>query len=73
MRPVPPMENQQMPTYDFECAACGRRFELFLPMSADPRQPCPSCGRPAQRLIGAGGAVLMRGARTSRLPSTAPT
>ncbi len=55
-----------MPTYEYECPSCGKRFELFLPMSADAEQPCPSCGSVSRRVIGPGGAVLMHGLHGNR-------
>jgi putative FmdB family regulatory protein len=62
-----------MPTYEYECSSCGRRFEMFLPMSAAAEQSCPSCGRAAQRLIGSGAAVLMRGLHGNRGGGNAPS
>ena len=54
-----------MPTYDYECKACGYRFEAFHGMSAEPLTDCPECGKPQlQKLIGAGGAVIVRGTAT---------
>jgi putative FmdB family regulatory protein len=51
-----------MPTYDYECGACGHAFELFQAITAKPVRKCPSCGRPrAKRLIGTGAGVLFRG------------
>ena len=38
-----------MPTYDFQCTACGQRFEARLTMaaySAGTRPSCPGCGSP---------------------------
>lgn len=31
-----------MPTYDFECTACGERFEATAPAGGE--APCPVCG-----------------------------
>jgi len=51
-----------MPTYDYECRACGEGFEKFQPITSSPVRKCPSCGeRKAQRLIGAGAGILFRG------------
>ncbi|MBN1809664.1 MAG: zinc ribbon domain-containing protein [Planctomycetes bacterium] len=51
-----------MPTYDYECSACGHSFEKFQSIK-DPRiRKCPSCGRlKLRRLVGTGGAVLFKG------------
>ena len=51
-----------MPTYDYECDACGHAFELFQSISADPEKKCPKCGKKkARRLIGSGAAVMFKG------------
>lgn len=62
-----------MPTYEYECPSCGKRFELFLPMSANAEQPCPTCGGGARRLIGAGAAVLKHGLHGERSSGPAPS
>jgi putative FmdB family regulatory protein len=33
-----------MPAYDYDCAACGRRFEVSHGVHADPPTACPLCG-----------------------------
>ncbi len=51
-----------MPTYDYECGACGHTFELFQSITAKPIRKCPSCEQPkARRLIGTGGGIIFRG------------
>ena len=51
-----------MPTYDYECQACGHRFELFQTMSAKVRRKCPECSKPKlERLIGPGAGFLFKG------------
>ena len=50
-----------MPTYEYECAKTGRRFEVFQNMSDAPIRKCPECGGKVRRLIGAGGAVIFKG------------
>jgi len=51
-----------MPTYEYECGACGHRFERFQSIAADPIRVCPSCKkRKVRRLLGTGGAVLFKG------------
>jgi putative FmdB family regulatory protein len=60
-----------MPTYDYECSDCGHRFERFQNMSDRPVRKCPRCGGKVRRLIGTGGAVLMRGGQGET--RTAPT
>jgi putative FmdB family regulatory protein len=42
-----------MPTYDYDCARCGR-FEALRPMSLrDAPLACPACDAPAPRAVGA--------------------
>ncbi len=50
-----------MPTYDYECAACGHAFEAFHSMSAEPLKTCPECGGAVNRLLGMGAGVLFKG------------
>ena len=51
-----------MPTYDYECEACGEITEFFHPMSADPKTQCPLCEEHAlKRLIGGGAGFLFKG------------
>ena len=50
-----------MPTYDYECGKCGKRFEKFHKMSDKPVAVCPKCGGKAERLISAGSGVIFKG------------
>ena len=51
-----------MPTYDYECDACGHTFEKFQPITARAIRKCPECGkRKVRRLIGAGAGVIFKG------------
>ncbi len=50
-----------MPLYDYDCAACGRRFEVIHGVHADPPASCPLCGNgPVKKAISAA-AVHYRG------------
>ena len=49
-----------MPTYDYECAKCGR-FEKFQKMSDEPLKKCPKCKGKVQRLIGTGSGIIFKG------------
>jgi putative FmdB family regulatory protein len=51
-----------MPTYEYECASCGRRFEARQAMRDAPLKKCPDCGGAVRRLIHAPSVVLKRGA-----------
>jgi putative FmdB family regulatory protein len=51
-----------MPTYDYECDACGHAFELFQSMKDDVATKCPECGKKKlRRLFGTGGAIVFKG------------
>jgi putative FmdB family regulatory protein len=51
-----------VPTYDYECAACGHAFEEFQNMSDPLLKKCPKCGkRRLQRLFGTGAGILFKG------------
>ena len=51
-----------MPTYDYECNACGHGFEEFQSIKAEPIHKCPKCGkRKVRRLIGIGAGVIFKG------------
>ena len=51
-----------MPTYDYECGACGHTWELYQQITENPKRQCPNCKKlKAQRLIGTGAAVLFKG------------
>jgi putative FmdB family regulatory protein len=51
-----------MPTYDYECRACGHRFDELQSFSEPPLLKCPACKKPKlQRLFGGGGAIIFKG------------
>lgn len=51
-----------MPTYEYECTACGATFERFQSITEAPVRKCPECGRrKARRLLGAGAGIIFRG------------
>ena len=33
-----------MPTYDYECSACGHKFEEFQSITEEPKKTCPMKG-----------------------------
>jgi putative FmdB family regulatory protein len=49
-----------MPTYEYRCPD-GHDFEVFQRMSDEPGAVCPECGKPAERLLSAGGGLLFKG------------
>jgi len=40
-----------MPLYEYQCKACGVRFERLQRMSDEPVKMCPECGGEVYRLI----------------------
>ena len=50
-----------MPTYEYECAHCGHRFEAFQKMTDEPLEACPKCHRKPRRLIGSGAGIIFKG------------
>jgi putative FmdB family regulatory protein len=50
-----------MPLYDYECAACGRRFEVFHGVHAEGPTSCPLCGKGPVRKAITAAAVHYRG------------
>jgi putative FmdB family regulatory protein len=51
-----------MPTYDYECDACGHAFEEFQSISDAVKRKCPECGKlKLRRLFGTGAAVVFKG------------
>lgn len=50
-----------MPTYEYECIACGHRFERFQSMTAEPVKTCPECQAAVKRLIGTGAGMILKG------------
>jgi putative FmdB family regulatory protein len=51
-----------MPTYDYECEACGHKFEQFQSMKDEALTKCPECKKKKlRRLFGTGGAIVFKG------------
>jgi putative FmdB family regulatory protein len=40
-----------MPLYEYECDACGQRFERIQKFSDPAVDACPACGGPVRKLI----------------------
>ncbi|MBN2085544.1 MAG: zinc ribbon domain-containing protein [Anaerolineales bacterium] len=54
-----------MPTYEYECAACGLRFERSQKIRDDPVSECPECRGSVRRLLSSGTAFVIKGAGES--------
>lgn len=54
-----------MPTYEFECHGCHKRFEVFQSPSAPGPTECPMCGYSStgspQKLISGGAGIIFKG------------
>jgi putative FmdB family regulatory protein len=40
-----------MPLYEYQCEACGHRFEQIQKFSDPPIETCPKCGGPVKKLL----------------------
>lgn len=51
-----------MPTYDYQCDACGHVFEALQGINDPHLAHCPACNQESlKRLIGSGGGVVFKG------------
>ncbi|MCX6985199.1 MAG: zinc ribbon domain-containing protein [Lentisphaerae bacterium] len=51
-----------MPTYEYECDACGKTFDFFQKMTDEPLKTCICCKKkPVRRMIGAGAGIIFKG------------
>ena len=51
-----------MPIYEYQCRACGRRFELRQSFSDEPAKVCPHCGvEDVRRLLSPPAGIFFKG------------
>lgn len=51
-----------MPTYEYQCDACGYEMEEFQSITAKPLKKCPKCKKnKLVRLIGTGAGIIFKG------------
>jgi putative FmdB family regulatory protein len=50
-----------MPLYEYQCKACGHRFEVIQKFSDPPVETCPSCGRTAVEKLMSSPAIQFKG------------
>src|ERR1051325_11207395 len=51
-----------MPTYEYQCDACGKKFEKFQSIKAGPIRKCPFCAKnKVRRLISKGAGLIFKG------------
>ena len=51
----------KMPTYEYECAKCGHRFDALQSIKALPLKKCPECKGRVKRMLSTGGGLLFKG------------
>ena len=47
-----------MPIYEYQCEACGHKFEVKQKFSDDPIKACVACSGPVHRVLSAPGLVF---------------
>ena len=50
-----------MPTYEYECEACGLKFEKRQPITASPLSRCPQCRGRVHRVVSGGAGFIVKG------------
>lgn len=55
-----------MPTYEYECKACSKRFERRQAITEAPLTKCPECAGEVRRLISGGSGFILKGAGQGR-------
>ena len=50
-----------MPTYEYKCLKCKKKFEKLQKMSEAPLKRCVFCKGKVERLIGAGAGLIFKG------------
>lgn len=50
-----------MPMYEYECTACGHRFERIRKFSDPPIDKCPNCGEPKVQKLLSSPAIQFKG------------
>src|SRR6056297_3472148 len=51
-----------MPTYDYQCDACGHELEIFQGINDPVKKKCPECGKnKLKRQFGTGAAIVFKG------------
>jgi putative FmdB family regulatory protein len=59
-----------MPIYEYECAKCGKRFEVMQKISDAPLKKHENCGGKVERVISPSGFILKGGGWYKDLYST---
>jgi len=56
-----------MPTYEYECEACGLRFERQQSITEDSLTECPECLGQVRRLLSGGAGFIFRASGHDRV------
>ena len=56
------LKGVTMPTYEYECNLCGKRFELQQAITESPSSECPDCGGAIRRLVSGGAGFILKDA-----------
>ena len=55
-----------MLTYEYECKACGLRFERRRSITEAPLTECPECGGEVRQLVSGGAGFILKGSGRNR-------
>ncbi len=55
-----------MPTYEYECRACGKGFERRQAITEAPLDKCPACHGEVRRLVSGGTGFIFKGGGDGR-------
>ena len=55
-----------MLTYEYECEACGLRFERRQPITEEPLAECPECRGEVRQLVSGGVGFILKGSSHGR-------
>jgi putative FmdB family regulatory protein len=50
-----------VPTYEYECCKCKKRFDRFQRITEPPVEECPFCKGKVRRLISGGAGIIFKG------------
>jgi putative FmdB family regulatory protein len=50
-----------MPTYEYQCQKCNKRYEVFQSITEKPIAKCKFCNGKVKRLIGTGSGIIFKG------------
>ena len=53
--------SDSMPTYEYRCLKCKKKFDYTQSMTEKPLKKCIRCGGKVERLIGSGAGLVFKG------------